>query len=44
MAPDVEATLMKSYADVHEVSEADARLWLQQLEENSRYAKDVWAG
>ncbi|MEK4754077.1 cytochrome P450 [Priestia sp. FSL R5-0597] len=44
MAPDVEATLIKSYADVHEVSEADARLWLQQLEEKGRYAKDVWAG
>ena len=44
MAPDVEATLIKSYADVHEVSEADARLWLQHLEEEGRYAKDVWAG
>lgn len=44
MAPSVEATLVKSYADVHQVSVETAQQWLLQLEENGRYAKDVWAG
>ncbi|MGE6599459.1 bifunctional cytochrome P450/NADPH--P450 reductase [Bacillus proteolyticus] len=44
MAPDVENTLIKSYADIYNVSEPEARAWLQQLEENLYYSKDVWAG
>ncbi|MDN4523983.1 bifunctional cytochrome P450/NADPH--P450 reductase [Fictibacillus fluitans] len=44
MAPSVEATLLKSYAEVHQVSDEETKDWLLQLEENGRYAKDVWAG
>ncbi|MBE7123999.1 bifunctional cytochrome P450/NADPH--P450 reductase [Bacillus cereus] len=44
MAPDVENTLVKSYANIHNVSEQEACEWLQQLEEKLYYAKDVWAG
>ncbi|PES61577.1 NADPH--cytochrome reductase [Bacillus cereus] len=44
MAPDVENTLIKCYANIHKVSEQQASVWLQQLEENLYYSKDVWAG
>ncbi|KFM99284.1 cytochrome P450 [Bacillus clarus] len=44
MAPDVENTLVKSYADIHNLSEQEACAWLQQLEEKLYYTKDVWAG
>ncbi|MDR4173932.1 bifunctional cytochrome P450/NADPH--P450 reductase [Bacillus nitratireducens] len=44
MAPDVENTLIKCYANTHNVSEQQASAWLQQLEENLYYSKDVWAG
>ncbi|MED1093597.1 bifunctional cytochrome P450/NADPH--P450 reductase [Bacillus paramycoides] len=44
MAPDVENTLIKCYANIHNVSEQQASAWLQQLEEKLYYSKDVWAG
>ncbi|PEG12767.1 NADPH--cytochrome reductase [Bacillus toyonensis] len=43
MAPDLENTLIKCYANIHNVSEQQASAWLQQLEENLYYSKDVWA-
>ncbi|NGZ73958.1 bifunctional cytochrome P450/NADPH--P450 reductase [Saccharibacillus alkalitolerans] len=44
MAPDVENTLRRSYRDVHGVGEEEAQRWLNELEENGRYVKDVWTG
>lgn len=44
MAPDVEAALRKCYRAVHGVSEAEAKSWLERLEGEGRYVKDVWAG
>ncbi|MFD0710673.1 bifunctional cytochrome P450/NADPH--P450 reductase [Paenibacillus sp. GCM10027626] len=44
MAPDVEATLQRSYAEIHGVSEQEAGLWMDGLQTEGRYAKDVWAG
>ncbi|MGE7884690.1 bifunctional cytochrome P450/NADPH--P450 reductase [Bacillus sp. NPDC094077] len=44
MAPDVENTLIKSYSDIYNVSEPEARAWLQKLEEKQYYVKDVWVG
>ncbi|MBE5106005.1 cytochrome P450 [Bacillus thuringiensis] len=44
MAPDVENTLIKSYADIYQVSEQEACEWLQELEAKHYYVKDVWVG
>ncbi|MED4580549.1 NADPH--cytochrome reductase, partial [Bacillus atrophaeus] len=44
MAPDVEATLQKAYQSVHGVGEQEAQKWLENLQTNGMYAKDVWAG
>ncbi|MGG5741514.1 MULTISPECIES: bifunctional cytochrome P450/NADPH--P450 reductase [Bacillus cereus group] len=44
MAPDVENTLIKGYSDIYNVSEPEARAWLQKLEEKQYYVKDVWVG
>lgn len=44
MAPDVERTLIESYMHFYQTSKEEATVWLQLLEENGRYAKDVWAG
>ena len=44
MAPDVEAGLLAAYREIHGVSEAEADAWLERLDEEQRYAKDVWAG
>ncbi|GIP38990.1 NADPH--cytochrome P450 reductase [Paenibacillus sp. J31TS4] len=44
MAPDVEETLRTAYRDVHGTSEEEAVSWLDGLQEEGRYAKDVWAG
>lgn len=44
MAPDVEMTLKEAYRDIHNVSDHDAEMWLECLEKEGRYAKDVWAG
>lgn len=44
MAPDVEETLQRSYQAVHGVSETEAKKWLDRLEIEGRYVKDVWTG
>jgi cytochrome P450 / NADPH-cytochrome P450 reductase len=44
MAPDVEAAVRAAYRDVYSVSEQDAQAWLDNLQNESRYAKYVWAG
>ncbi len=44
MAPDVEDTLCAAYADVHHTSKEEAQQWLEQLQQDKRYAKDVWTG
>ncbi|WP_082233045.1 bifunctional cytochrome P450/NADPH--P450 reductase [Halobacillus massiliensis] len=44
MAPDVEASLKNAYADIHETDATTADEWLNQLQKDGRYAKDVWAG
>ncbi|MGG4266581.1 bifunctional cytochrome P450/NADPH--P450 reductase [Peribacillus simplex] len=44
MAPDVEQTLIDSYMHIYQTTKEEAIEWLQSLEENGRYAKDVWAG
>lgn len=44
MAPDVEATLQQAYADIHGKSAKEAEDWLNQLQQDGRYAKDVWTG
>ncbi|MGY5343633.1 bifunctional cytochrome P450/NADPH--P450 reductase [Paenibacillus glucanolyticus] len=44
MAPDVEACLKEAYQEVHAVSKQEAQKWLEQLQSEGRYAKDVWAG
>ncbi|MBK5481486.1 cytochrome P450 [Peribacillus sp. TH16] len=44
MAPDVEQTLIESYMHLYQSSKEEATEWLQSLEANGRYAKDVWAG
>ena len=44
MAPDVENTLCQAYQRNHGVSEQEARNWLDQLQREGRYGKDVWAG
>lgn len=44
MAPDVERTLIDSYMHFYQTTKEEATEWLQSLEENGRYAKDVWAG
>ncbi|UHA76290.1 flavodoxin domain-containing protein [Paenibacillus sp. 481] len=43
MAPDVEATLQQAYRDVRGVGEQEAQAWLDKLQAEGRYAKDVWA-
>lgn len=44
MAPDVEETLKKAYEKVHGFGEQESDRWLEKLQEEGRYAKDVWAG
>ncbi|MBN3522619.1 bifunctional cytochrome P450/NADPH--P450 reductase [Paenibacillus apiarius] len=44
MAPDVEATLQQAYQDIHQASEAEAKQWMERLQTEGLYAKDVWAG
>lgn len=44
MAPDVEATIRTAYQDIHGVSEQVAAEWLDHLQSEGRYAKDVWSG
>ncbi len=44
MAPDVEKELTKGYQCVREVGEQEAEKWLERLEANGNYVKDVWSG
>ncbi|GLI04520.1 bifunctional cytochrome P450/NADPH--P450 reductase 1 [Paenibacillus tyrfis] len=44
MAPDVENELKKAYQAVHGVEPQEAEKWLEHLQSNGSYAKDVWAG
>jgi len=44
MAPDVERVLQASYQEIHNVDEQAAGRWLNDLQQEGRYAKDVWAG
>lgn len=44
MAPEVESTLVAAYREIHNVNEQEAMKWLEGLESEGRYAKDVWAG
>jgi cytochrome P450/NADPH-cytochrome P450 reductase len=42
MAPDVEAALQTIYQEVHGVGEQESSKWLNSLQTEGRYAKDVW--
>ncbi|WRP07690.1 bifunctional cytochrome P450/NADPH--P450 reductase [Rossellomorea aquimaris] len=44
MAPDVERTLVECYMHFYQTTKEEAAEWLGSLEEDGRYAKDVWAG
>ena len=44
MAPDVESTLKDAYQSVHGARVQEAAQWLDKLQEDGRYAKDIWAG
>ncbi|RAL21949.1 bifunctional cytochrome P450/NADPH--P450 reductase [Thermoflavimicrobium daqui] len=44
MAPDVETMLQKSYQSVHGVGQQEAKKWLENLQLNGSYTKDVWTG
>lgn len=44
MAPDVEATLKQAYMNIEGKTSQEAETWLDQLQEQGRYAKDVWTG
>lgn len=44
MAPDVEAMLQKAIQEFHDLNEHEAKVWLDRLQSEGRYAKDVWSG
>ncbi|WP_270181102.1 bifunctional cytochrome P450/NADPH--P450 reductase [Alkalihalobacillus sp. CinArs1] len=44
MAPEVEQALIMSFASLYGTTEEEAVEWLEELEREGRYAKDVWAG
>ncbi|WP_341280938.1 cytochrome P450 [Paenibacillus sp. FSL H8-0537] len=44
MAPAVEETLKAAYQERHGAKAEAGDRWLEQLEQDSRYVKDVWAG
>lgn len=44
MAPAVTETVVKSYQAIQQTSEQEAVDWLDKLEKEGRFAKDVWAG
>ncbi|WP_028401294.1 bifunctional cytochrome P450/NADPH--P450 reductase [Ectobacillus panaciterrae] len=44
MAPDVEKELQKGYQALHGVDKQEAEKWLENLQLNESYVKDVWAG
>ncbi|WP_438350528.1 bifunctional cytochrome P450/NADPH--P450 reductase [Paenibacillus sp. FA6] len=43
MAPDVESSLENAYQLLNGKNEEEAKEWLNQLQKEGRYAKDVWA-
>jgi cytochrome P450 / NADPH-cytochrome P450 reductase len=44
MAPSVEEELLKAYQLVHGAERPAAERWLERLQSNGTYAKDVWSG
>lgn len=44
MAPDVEAAVRQAFQDVHRVHEEEAKHWLERLQAEGKFAKDVWSG
>lgn len=44
MAPEVEHTLQEAYQHTHQVSVEEAGKWLERLQNEGHYVKDVWAG
>lgn len=42
MAPEVESALLLAYRRVKGVGEEDANVWINQLQQEGRYVKDVW--
>ncbi|MDX8047077.1 bifunctional cytochrome P450/NADPH--P450 reductase [Gracilibacillus sp. S3-1-1] len=44
MAPDVEDTLCHAYQEIHGISEQESKNWLDRLQREGRYGKDIWAG
>jgi cytochrome P450 / NADPH-cytochrome P450 reductase len=44
MAPEVTETLIKNYQTIQQTSYQKAVDWLDVLEKEGRFAKDVWAG
>ncbi|MFC7679780.1 bifunctional cytochrome P450/NADPH--P450 reductase [Paenibacillus sp. GCM10028914] len=44
MAPEVEETLQEAYKNMIGVDDKEAAKWLQQLQDEGRFAKDVWSG
>lgn len=44
MAPEVELTVQNAYQEAHGVSEQEASKWLEAMQQEGRYAKDVWTG
>jgi cytochrome P450/NADPH-cytochrome P450 reductase len=44
MAPDVEKELQKGFQSLHGVDKQEAKKWLENLQLNGSYVKDVWAG
>ncbi|OAB26832.1 NADPH--cytochrome reductase [Paenibacillus macquariensis subsp. defensor] len=43
MAPDVEQTLVEAYQQDQGTSDEEAKEWLNQLQKEGRYGKDVWS-
>ncbi|MCY8720789.1 hypothetical protein, partial [Bacillus sp. S10C12M] len=44
MAPDVENTLRRAYETEKGANQEESAAWLQKLQEQKRYVKDVWSG
>ncbi|WP_277814306.1 hypothetical protein [Bacillus sp. LL01] len=42
MAPDVEQTLKSNYVTIKNESDTNAQKWLDALQQEGRYVKDVW--
>jgi cytochrome P450/NADPH-cytochrome P450 reductase len=41
--PDVEAALQRAYLSMYGAGQQEAQKWLESIQENGSYAKDVWA-